>query len=56
MKTSSAVTPKVSQSILRNNGGVIGLAGGLGTFWLGADLPCAFVGFNFSALIVYRFR
>jgi hypothetical protein len=48
--------PKVSQSILRSNGGVIGLAGGMGTGWVGAGFPCSFAGFNFSLLIVYRFK
>ena len=56
MKTSNAVTPKVSQSILRNSGGVGGFTGGAGTDWLGAGLPCSLAGFSFSVLIVYRFR
>src|SRR6266516_7577351 len=56
MKTTSVVMPIVNQSILRNRGGGTGLAGGRGTAWLGAGLPCSFAGFNFSLLIVYRFK
>src|ERR1051326_8188018 len=51
MKTTSVVMPKVSQSIFRNSGGVTALAGGRGTAWLGAGLPCSFAGFNFSLFI-----
>jgi len=35
---------------------VTGLAGGMGTAWLGAGLPCSFAGFNLSLLIAYRFK
>src|SRR5438045_8986118 len=52
MKTSNVVTPKVSQSIRRNNGGVKGRTGGVGTAWVAADRPCLLGCFSFSMLIV----